>query len=163
MSSTGRPSGSRSADPERRRRLVLLDANALFLPESDGTDLESEVARLGELTELRVPTSVLGELDRLCDRGVTGATTARALAARIPRLRCPGRGDDAIVTAAVRRSAWVVTGDRGLAQRLVAEGITVLAPRAGGRLVRIRPSAAVRPGPRTIVGRSRQRVDLRPP
>ncbi len=145
----------RRPDPRRRgSRLVLLDANALFLPESDGTDLEAEAGRHGEPVELRVPSSVLGELDRLCERRIPGATTARALASRFRPLPASGRGDEAIVNTAVRLSAWVVTADRGLAERLGARGLVVLAPRAGGRLVVVPPkrggsrSVAKRSGPR---------------
>lgn len=142
--------GSRSDVPEHGRRgprLVLLDANALFLPETDGTDLIEEAGRHGEPVALRVPSSVLGELDRLCDRRVPGATTARAMAERFPALATPGRGDDAIVRAAVARSAWVVTADQGLAERLGARGVVVLAPRAGGRLILV-PPARPPPHPR---------------
>lgn len=149
MSSTGRASGSRSGAPDRRRagpQLVLLDANALFLPESDGTDLPAEVARHGTPARLMVPSSVFSELDRLCDRNIPGARTARALADRFPVLPAPGRGDAAIVSAAVGGSAWVVTADHDLAERLGARGVSVLAPRAGGRLVLVPPP---RPAPRS--------------
>jgi len=84
-----------------------------------------------------VPSSVRDELDRLVADGTPQATAARTMAERFPVVRARGRGDAAVLEAAVRRGAWVVTADRALAARLVAVGVTVLVPRDRHRLERV--------------------------
>jgi len=121
---------------------VLLDANALFLPVRTGFPLDAEVERECSGAILAVPASVIGELDRLVERGAVGATGARALADRYPIVRAAGRGDDAVLATAQRRHAWVVTADRLLQHRLVRSGITVLVPRDRHRLQKLLPRGA---------------------
>jgi rRNA-processing protein FCF1 len=113
---------------------VLLDVNALLLPARTRFPLESEVDRLRPGATLVVPSSVLGELDRLVLQGVPGARTAAAFGRRFSRLPSVGRGDSAIVEAAVRYRAWVVTADQELGERLRRRGINVLVPRDRNRL-----------------------------
>lgn len=138
-STTGKRSGSssavRSVGPARDRvTTVLVDANALFLPFQQGIRLDEEVERLVGPARLVVPASVRGELDRLVERGVEGATAARDLAGRLPTVESPGRGDSAVLECARHLHAWVVTADRALRRRLVASGISVLFPRDRSRL-----------------------------
>ena len=83
-----------------------------------------------------MPSSVLGELDRLVRRDVPGARAARALADRYRPIPAHARGDEAVLETAVREGAWVVTSDRALRGRLVAHGVTVLFPRDRHRLER---------------------------
>ncbi|MGP8159567.1 MAG: PIN domain-containing protein [Thermoplasmata archaeon] len=113
---------------------MLLDANALLLPIRTLFPLESEVDRIHPGARLVVPSSVIDELDRLVARGVPGARGALALAQKFLLIPVEGRGDAAILKAAMRHSAWVVTADRALAERLRKEGVTVLAPRDRHRL-----------------------------
>jgi rRNA-processing protein FCF1 len=130
---------------------VLLDVNALLLPARSRFPLASEVDRLRPGATLAVPSSVLGELDRLVLRGVPGARTAAALGRRFPRLPSVGRGDAAILEAAIRYRAWVVTADQDLADRLRSRGINVLVPRDRHRLelhrARAAPASRARPPP----------------
>ena len=112
----------------------MLDTNALLLPVRARFPLESEVDRLRPGAKLSVPSSALEELERLAARGVRGAPTALLLARRYPVVPAEGRGDAAVLAAAVRSRAWVVTADRALAARLRQAGLTVLVPRDRSRL-----------------------------
>ncbi len=122
---------------------MLLDANSLFLPVRGGFPLESEVDRHRPGAVLVVPSSVRAELDRLVERRTPEASAARALASRFPEVAAPGKGDDAIVRLAARDRAWVVTADRALRQRLLRQGVSVLAPRDRQRLELFRGTKAV--------------------
>jgi rRNA-processing protein FCF1 len=149
-STTATNSASSSASRRPRsaagRPLVLLDANAVFLPVRVGFPLDAEVGRLRPGAVLSLPASVVDELDRLVARGIPEAAAARALAARYPVVPAPGKGDDAVLRSAVRTRAWVVTADRALRERLTHRGVTVLSPRDRHRLEVFR---AVRSVPRT--------------
>ncbi|HZY91909.1 MAG TPA: DNA-binding protein [Thermoplasmata archaeon] len=126
---------SSSNVPERRRPpLVLLDANALFLPFDEGIDVLREVARWRPGARVGVPSAVLDELAKLERRTVAHADLALRLALRLEVHRTAARGDDAVLELAVREGAAVVTADRELRDRLSAAGLTVLVPRDRSRL-----------------------------
>jgi rRNA-processing protein FCF1 len=140
------PSPDRSV-PARHRPFVVLDANALFLVVRTGFPVESEVDRLQPGAELLVPSSVLGELERLA-RGLTpGAAAARAVASKYRTWPTEARGDDGVLDVAQATRAWVVTADRELRRRLRVRGMTALVPRDRHRLevVRGRPPPAPAP------------------
>jgi len=101
-----------------------------------GFPLDDEIARNCPGATVGVPSSVLGELDRLVQRDAPDARAARAFADRYRAIPTPGLGDDAVLDTAVDRKAWVVTSDRALRDRLVARGVTVLFPRDRHRLER---------------------------
>jgi rRNA-processing protein FCF1 len=125
---------------------VILDTNALLLPFRNRLDLAAEVERCCPGAELGVPQSVLGELDRLIERGVRPATPARALARTFRAYPTQERGDAAILSVALAEDARVVTADRELARRLVARGVAVLVPRDRSRLeLRVGRPAVRRP------------------
>ncbi len=136
------------ARPVLRPSPIWLDANALMLPFRERFPLGTELARLGPGRPIEVPDSVLVELRRLDRQGEPQARPALQLAARYPRAATDGSGDDAIVALARSRPGWVVTADRGLAERLGRAGITVLRPRGRTRLVIVPPGRAGAP-PRT--------------
>ena len=143
---TATVSGSSSAGRSPRRTArprVLLDANALMLPFRGGFPLMAEVERLVPGASVEVPASVLTELEELRRRGVAFAGAARDLAGRFPATPTSGQGDDAVLRAARRVGAVVVTADRGLAERLRRAGGSVLVPRDRHRL-ELRPGL---PGP----------------
>jgi rRNA-processing protein FCF1 len=71
------------------------------------------------------------------------------LARRALEFRCEGTGDQAVFDAAVRSRAWVLTADRGLADRLRAAGLGVVVPRDRTRLVAHGPGPP-HPGPATV-------------
>jgi rRNA-processing protein FCF1 len=141
---------------------VLLDANALLLPVRAHFPLESEVDRIRPGAHLVVPSSVVDELAGLVARGVAGARAAFALAQRFSMLAVPGRGDMAVLEAAVRHGAWVVTADRALAERLRRRGVNVLVPRDRHHLELHRgraPAPSPPPSrPRAEPARRRQRL-----
>ncbi len=119
--------------------MVLLDANALFLPARNRFPLEAEIDRLVPGAVPAVPSSVLAELDHLVAEGVRDAPAARALAARFVRVPSTGRGDAAILRTAIRERAPVVTADRELGRRLLHHGIGTFVPRDRHRLERRAP------------------------
>ncbi|HTT35572.1 MAG TPA: twitching motility protein PilT [Thermoplasmata archaeon] len=131
---------------------MLLDTNALLLPFSSGLDLAAEIARHRPDARIAVPDAVRRELVRLAARGNRWAEAGARLADRYPVLDSPGRGDDAIVALATRERATVVTGDRGLRDRLRALGLRVLFPRGPRRLDEV---AARRPAARAATVMSR--------
>ena len=137
---TGKPSGSSSGDrnPQRRARpLVLLDTNALLLAFRAPLGLDAEIARSVVNPEVRVPSTAVEELAVLARRGVRHASAALALAGKYPVLSTPGRGDAAILAAARRCRAVVVTADRRFAERLRTAGVATLVPRDRARLQRV--------------------------
>lgn len=153
-------------------RVVLADANAFFLPLTSAVDLDREVRRLAPAARLAVAASTLAELDRLAARRVPGAGAARELAARLPVVPSPGRGDAGLLRVAVTQRAWVVTADRELQERLLGSGVTVLVPRERSRLALRRPGtsppratpgrrATVKNGPRVVRAERRRRRDAR--
>lgn len=139
---------------------MLLDANALLLPARTRFPLEAEVERIRPGARIVVPSSVVQELDRLVARGVRGAATAAALARLYPVLPVEGKGDSAILEAAVQGRAWVVTADKALAERLRRRGRPVLVPRDRHRLeLRLgRPSTLVAAPSPAEPARRRQRL-----
>ncbi len=114
--------------------MVVLDTNATFLPFRERFPLEAEVGRLVPGAELVVPAAVVAELDRLSERDAPFARAALAFVRRLRTVASDGRGDDAVLDAARRLRAPVVTADRTLGERLRAEGLEVLAPRDRSRL-----------------------------
>lgn len=146
---------SSDARSRTRRAWVLLDTNAWFLPERAGTDLAGEIGRLVPNYRLGVSRSVLRELERLVARGTPGAGLALALARTAEVVETGSLGDAGVLEAAVRRQAWVVTADRRLAARLLASGVSVLAPRDR---VRLAARLARSPAPARSAARPRGRV-----
>jgi rRNA-processing protein FCF1 len=120
------------------------------------------VNRIRPGATIAVPTSVLEELDRLVARGVRGARAAAAFARNFGIVPVSARGDRAVVLAAIERHGWVVTADRGLAERLRDSGVTVLVPRDRHRLElkpgRPRDEVSTLRVPRAEPARRRQRL-----
>jgi rRNA-processing protein FCF1 len=98
-----------------------------------------ELRRLVPERTVAVPSVALAEVERLAADGVAGANAALAWARTLPVRTSPGRGDAGIIALAVRRRAWVVTGDRALLTRLAGAGVTALRPRGGSTLSRQDP------------------------
>ena len=118
------------------RPTVLVDANALLLPFTSHFRLEEETYAQVDGARIRVPSSVLGELERLAERGNPNARAAREFARRFEVVTTTSLGDDALVDLGRRLSAWVLTGDRALRSRLLAAGVPVLFPRGKSHLDR---------------------------
>ncbi len=122
--------------PRNVRPVVLLDANALLLPFTAHFRLEEEVYHQVDGAEICVPSSVLGELERVGARGTARARAAREYARRFREVPTDRSGDDALVALGRELSAWVVTGDRELRRRLLRAGVPVLYPRGRSHLDR---------------------------
>lgn len=153
------PSASRSATGAVAP-LVLLDANALFLPFESGLDLETEIGRNFPGATIAVPASVRRELEMLVARRVPRAELARSLADRFARVPGRGRGDSAILALAARLHAIVATADRGLRDRLSAAGLVVLVPRDRTRLTVFQRRAA---GPAEVTVKNGPPLERLPP
>jgi rRNA-processing protein FCF1 len=134
----------------RGRPVVLVDANALLLPFTAHFRLEEEVNGQVEGARILVPSSVLGELERVASRGNPNARAAREFARRFEVAVTDFQGDDALVNLGRRLRAWVLTGDRALRSRLLEAGVPVLFPRGKSHLDRAL-------GPRTSVPSPRKR------
>jgi uncharacterized protein len=129
----------------RGRPVVLVDANALLLPFTSHFRLEEEIYQQVDGARVVVPSSVLGELERVGSRGNTNARAAREFARRFEVVPTDRQGDDALVELGRRLHGWVLTGDRALRQRLLAAGVPVLFPRGKSHLDRAvapRPAGA---------------------
>ncbi len=136
----------------RGRPVVLVDANALLLPFTTHFRLEEEINGQVDGARVLVPSSVLGELERVAVRGNTDARAAREFARRFDVVPTTIPGDDALVDLGRRLKAWVVTGDRALRTRLLEAGVPVLFPRGKSHLDR-----AVSPRQPTASSRRRTR------
>ena len=96
---------------------VVLDANALLLPFQFRVNLQAELRRLLGEHEIFVPSPVLDELKGL-SKSVPQARAALKLASRFQVYHLPGEADQAVVDAASRLKAVVVTNDAALLRRL---------------------------------------------
>jgi uncharacterized protein len=122
--------------PRTGRPVVLVDANALLLPFTSHFRLEEEVYLKVDGARILVPSSVLGELERLAARGNATARAAREFARRFEVVPTETLGDDALVELGRQLTAWVLTGDRALRTRLLEARIPVLFPRGKSHLDR---------------------------
>jgi len=110
---------------------VILDTNALMVPEQFGVDIFSELQRLGYV-ECMVPTQVLSELETLEIKGNKGLDKIAARVGLGLAERCkiiddvPGNADQAMEHLSVRENAAVFTNDKALKKRLFSRGITVV-------------------------------------
>jgi rRNA-processing protein FCF1 len=122
--------------PPSARPIVLVDANALLLPFTSHFRLEEEIYSQVDGARVLVPSSVLGELERVADRGNVNARAAREFARRFEVASTDVPGDDALVELGRRLKGWVLTGDRALRVRLLEAGVPVLFPRGKSHLDR---------------------------
>jgi rRNA-processing protein FCF1 len=110
---------------------VILDTNALMVPEQFGVDIFSELQRLGYVQWI-VPLSVLGELNYLAAKASKGRDKIAARVALGLAERCNIIGEDdfnadlAIEKLAFCEGAAVFTNDKALKKRLFSKGITVI-------------------------------------
>jgi rRNA-processing protein FCF1 len=96
---------------------VVLDANALLLPFQFRVNLEAELRRLVGEPEIYVPSPVLDELKGLA-RSTREARAALKLAGKFRVFDVAGGADDAVLEAASRLNAVVVSNDAALLRRL---------------------------------------------
>ncbi len=113
---------------------VVLDTNALLLPFQFRVNLEAELRRLLGDPEIYVPSPVLEELKGLA-RSVREARAALKLAGKFRIVEVPGDADDAVLEAASRLKAVVVSNDAALLRRLKAARIPRIFLRSRSHLV----------------------------
>ncbi len=110
---------------------VIMDTNALMVPEQFKVDIFSELQRLGYV-ECVVPEQVLRELRFLSSEADKGLDKIAARVGLGLAERCKvvgdvsGDADHAIENLAVRENAAVFTNDKPLKKRLFSKGITVI-------------------------------------
>lgn len=114
---------------------VLLDTNALMVPEQFGVDIFSEMLRLGYI-EYIVPESVQEELRYLTEKAKKGrdkraARVGLGLAGNCRIISSDSDADAALEQLAILEDAAVFTNDRELKKRLIRKGITVIYLRQG--------------------------------
>ena len=115
---------------------VIIDTNALMVPEQFGVDIFNELVRLGYVRWI-VPAQVLGELRSLATRADKGRDKIAARVALGLSERCNIVGEDnfdadqAIEELAINEGAAVFTNDKALKKRLFNKGITVIYLRQG--------------------------------
>lgn len=113
---------------------VVLDANALMMPFEFGINLDSELEHLLGECEVIVPSGVVAELTKL-SKTDRAAKAGLRLAGKYRTLEVTGKGDDAVIEAAVTLGAAVVTNDDALLKRLKGMGITRIRLRSRSHLV----------------------------
>ncbi|MFB6296033.1 MAG: PIN domain-containing protein [Halobacteriales archaeon] len=123
---------------------VALDASALMAPVERDLRLFDELDRLLGAVDPAVPDAVVEELDRLAGSGGEEGRAARVgrdLAARCRTIDTNEQnGDDALVSLAeAGEAAYVVTADRGLRDRLLDAGASVIGPRGSATLAVTEP------------------------
>jgi uncharacterized protein len=110
---------------------VILDTNALMVPEQFGVDIFTELQRLGYVQWI-VPLSVLGELHYLAAKASKGRDKMAARVALGLAEQCNKIGKDdfnadlEIEMLAFSEGAAVFTNDKALKKRLFSKGITVI-------------------------------------
>ncbi len=115
---------------------VIIDTNALMVPEQFGVDIFNELQRLGYVQWI-VPAQVLGELRSLATKADKGRDKIAARVALGLSERCRIVGEDnfdadqAIEELAISEGAAVFTNDKALKKRLFSKGITVIYLRQG--------------------------------
>jgi len=100
------------------RTAVVIDANGLMMPFQFRLNIDLELERVLGSFELFVPSSVIIELKRVAvEQKASEAKGALKLASKYRTLAVGGRGDDAVLAAAIELGAVLLTNDAGLRRR----------------------------------------------
>jgi len=111
---------------------VVLDTNALLMPFEIHMNLDIAVSSLLGDVRMVVPGPMVGELKNLDHKF---ARAALMLARKYEILPTEATGDDAVVEAAVRLDAYVLTNDKELKRRLRSLRIPLIYLRSNHHLV----------------------------
>ena len=109
---------------------VLLDTNALMVPEQFGVDIFSELERHGYV-EFLVPRAVFEELEAVSryaskGRDKVAAKVGLGLTEGCQMVERRGDADSVLLELAIEQGAAVFTNDKLLKKRLLSRGITVV-------------------------------------
>ena len=132
------------ADAKPGLTQVVFDTNALLLPFTVGTNLESELERLLGAVEWVVPSSILGELKMLANGEGTLARNAKSALRLAQRARLESTalpGDDGLLEVARRLKGVIVTNDRLVQQEAKISGLKVVVAREQGKLALMRAAS----------------------
>lgn len=116
---------------------VVFDTNALLLPFTEGTNLESELERLLGSVEWVIPSSILGELKMLSQGEGTLARNAKSALRLAQRCRVESTalpGDDGLLEVARKLNGVLVSNDRLIQTEAATSKLRVVVAREGGRL-----------------------------
>jgi rRNA-processing protein FCF1 len=113
-------------------RTIVLDTNALLMPFEMRINIDLAISSLLGDVRMVVPGPMVGELKNLENKH---AKAALALARKYEIYQTESSGDDAIVEAAVRLDACVLTNDRELRRRLREMRIPIVYLRSNNHLV----------------------------
>ncbi|UCG68998.1 MAG: twitching motility protein PilT [Thermoplasmata archaeon] len=102
---------------------VILDTNALLMMFEYRINLEDELTGLLGTYEILIPTAVLHELRYLQN---SQAKAAYKFAERYRTIESVNKGDEAILSLAIKLNAVVVTNDRELRRRLKENELRVI-------------------------------------
>ncbi len=116
------------------RPVVILDSNALLMPFQFRINLDAELQRLVGECDVLVPSSVLGELNKL-ESTNRDAKAALALAQKYDIVEVEDSGDVSLLVLARRRKGIVVTNDKELIEELKRSRIPVIYLRSRTHLV----------------------------
>lgn len=105
---------------------VIIDTNALMMPFQKNVDIETQLIEIYGKYEIIILSTVIDELKNLTDKGNWQAKSALELAKRYKLLETDGKGDNAIISAAKRINATVITNDKKLRKELRQFGINVI-------------------------------------
>ena len=97
---------------------VIIDTNALMMPFQKNVDIETQLIEIYGKYEIIILSTVIDELKNLTDKGNWQAKSALELAKRYKLLETDGKGDNAIISAAKRINATVITNDKKLRKEL---------------------------------------------
>lgn len=111
---------------------VILDTNALLMPFEMRMNLDLAVSSLLGEVRMIVPGPMIGELKNLDNKY---AKVALSLARKYETFQTETKGDDAIVEAAVRLDAYVLTNDKELKRKLRSLRIPIIYLRSNTHLV----------------------------
>ena len=91
---------------------VVLDANALIMPFQFNINLDMELERLFINPDVYVPSSVIGELERL------GRKDAKKLASKYDTVKVKSQRDEGVIEAVQKLDGILVTNDKILKNRV---------------------------------------------
>jgi len=111
---------------------VVLDTNALLMPFEMRMNLDLAVSSLLGDVRMVIPGPMIGELKNLEHKY---AKVALSLARKYEIFHTETSGDDAIVEAAIRLDAYVLTNDKELKRRLRSLRIPLIYLRSHTHLV----------------------------
>ena len=112
---------------------VILDANALMMPFQYRINLDMEISRLVGIANIYVPSSVVGEIERISKKRWE-AKAALQLLKKYDVCVTDYLGDRGVIDCAKKLGGYVVTNDRKLIKELRKLGIKVIELR-GNHLV----------------------------